>query len=292
LKVQGAVDEVMSAIKDRGMSLDQALSDYAERSTFGPKLRDELRRRVEGAVGNADAKSPDQQSSRPSIDHSILSPSGRVSKRSEKAAKERASLELFGPQGLARPQGPTQPTEQESLRRYAAELRGLAERGMKPIAYAKKAKELEDRANELDKANQPAPADTIRDDAAAGDQEKNSGAENIEFKPVSKQAGELQDRKKQVETWIEALKNRKPTTRYSEYPDKEVVSLLDQHAERIHRLRKWEREHGPLAEGDQERLDKDLVRQANWSKNMTTGKNLPMPTVVLKQSTKGSRLAS
>jgi hypothetical protein len=181
---------------------------------------------------------------------------------------------LFGPQGLARPQGPTQPTEQESLRRYAAELRGLAERGMKPIAYAKKAKELEDRANELDKANQPAPADTIRDDAAAGDQEKNSGAENIEFKPVSKQAGELQDRKKQVETWIEALKNRKPTTRYSEYPDKEVVSLLDQHAERIHRLRKWEREHGPLAEGDQERLDKDLVRHGELVKEYDHRKEL------------------
>lgn len=33
----------------------------------------------------------------PILDHGILSPSGRVSRRAEKAAKERVRKELFGP---------------------------------------------------------------------------------------------------------------------------------------------------------------------------------------------------
>lgn len=81
----------------------------------------------------------------PSIDHSILSPSGRISKRAEKAAKARATLELFGPNGLARPRA-EQPTESESLLRQAAELRELAARGMHPRSYIRKAEELERRA--------------------------------------------------------------------------------------------------------------------------------------------------
>ena len=89
----------------------------------------------------------------PTIDHSILSPSGRVSKRAEAAAKERARRELFG-DGLAYPTVP-QPTEAESLRRWAATLRSLAERGMKPKAYARKAAELEARADELEGAPGP-----------------------------------------------------------------------------------------------------------------------------------------
>ena len=90
----------------------------------------------------------------PTIDHSILSPSGRVSKRAEAAAKERTRRELFGEKGLERPTVP-QPTEAESLRRRAAELRSLAERGMKPKAYARKAAELEARADELEGAPGP-----------------------------------------------------------------------------------------------------------------------------------------
>jgi hypothetical protein len=45
---------------------------------------------------------------------------------------------------------PKQPSEVERLRRQAAELRGLAERGMKPRAYRKTADALELRAQELE----------------------------------------------------------------------------------------------------------------------------------------------
>lgn len=82
------------------------------------------------------------------IDHSILSPSGRVSKRQEKTAKERVRLELFGPNGLQRDK-PIQPSEAEALLRQAAELRQLASGGMKPRAYVKKAIELETKARFL-----------------------------------------------------------------------------------------------------------------------------------------------
>ena len=86
----------------------------------------------------------------PSIDHSILSPSGHVSKRARDAAMAREAARLF-PEGsnFLAPQV-QQPTEAERLRRHAAELRGLAERGMKPRAYAKLASELEAKAAALD----------------------------------------------------------------------------------------------------------------------------------------------
>jgi hypothetical protein len=87
--------------------------------------------------------------SRPSVDHSILSPNGRVSKRSKDVAMARTREALFGPGGLQRPQV-AQPSEAESLRRQAAELRRLAAGGMKPRAYAKKAAELEQRAAALE----------------------------------------------------------------------------------------------------------------------------------------------
>lgn len=79
---------------------------------------------------------------RPCIDHSVLSPSGHVSKRSREAALRRVSLELFGPEGLQ--QAPTpQPSERERDLRQAAQLRELAGRGMKPRAYLKEAQRLE-----------------------------------------------------------------------------------------------------------------------------------------------------
>lgn len=81
----------------------------------------------------------------PDIDHGILSPSGRVSKRFAAASKERARVELFGPAGLAHPRA-AQPDARESLLRQAQELRGLASRGMKPRAYVKQAEALEARA--------------------------------------------------------------------------------------------------------------------------------------------------
>ena len=77
----------------------------------------------------------------PVTDHGILSPSGRVSKRSRAAALERARRELFG-DGL-KPAPVPQPTEAEYLLRQAAELRALAARGMKPRAYLREAAQLE-----------------------------------------------------------------------------------------------------------------------------------------------------
>ena len=79
-------------------------------------------------------------------DHGMLSPSGHVSKRSRDAALERARVELFGTEGLQRPPVP-QPSEVEYLRRKASELRGLAQRGMKPRAYKRKADELDAQAD-------------------------------------------------------------------------------------------------------------------------------------------------
>ena len=80
----------------------------------------------------------------PTIDHSSLSPSGRVSKRSRALAIERARYELFG-DGLPMPTCP-QPTGAERLLRQAAELRALAARGMKPRAYMREAARLEVKA--------------------------------------------------------------------------------------------------------------------------------------------------
>lgn len=77
----------------------------------------------------------------PSIDHSILSPSGHVSKRARQAALERARQTLF-PEGLPAPSCP-QPTERDRLLRQAKELRDLAERGMHPRKYRKEADRLE-----------------------------------------------------------------------------------------------------------------------------------------------------
>lgn len=87
----------------------------------------------------------------PSIDHSILSPNGRVSKRSREAAMERVRKELFA--DIEDPQIFKPPTNAEkalSLRRTAENLRQLAARGMKPKAYVKAAAKLETEADVLD----------------------------------------------------------------------------------------------------------------------------------------------
>ena len=83
-------------------------------------------------------------------EHGLLSPSGRISKGAEKAAKDRLAKELFPPGFWDRKQGPPTKVEQiEYLHRQAGQLRGLASRGMKPRAYTKKADEYEAAANEL-----------------------------------------------------------------------------------------------------------------------------------------------
>lgn len=71
----------------------------------------------------------------------IASPSGNMSKAGLKRAQERVRQHLFG-EGLERA-GPIIRPEKEALMQQAKELRELAERGMKPRAYKKKAEELE-----------------------------------------------------------------------------------------------------------------------------------------------------
>ena len=84
----------------------------------------------------------------PSIDHSILSPSGRVSKRARKAALEREAKILFAGIDLNPPI--PQPTKAEALRRQANQLLELAARGMKPIAYKRLAAKLIKQAETLE----------------------------------------------------------------------------------------------------------------------------------------------
>ncbi len=79
----------------------------------------------------------------PSIDHGILSPSGKMSKRVRENYLERFRVELFGEKGMPSPGLPEQPSKRDRLLREATELRALAARGMKPRAYIKKAMELE-----------------------------------------------------------------------------------------------------------------------------------------------------
>jgi len=79
----------------------------------------------------------------------ISSPSGSMSGRAQAAAQERLRQQLFGREGLKPPE-PKQEKESANLRRNAKQLRDLAERGMKPRAYGKKAAEYEARAAELE----------------------------------------------------------------------------------------------------------------------------------------------
>ena len=84
----------------------------------------------------------------PSIDHSILSPSGKISKRARQAAIQREAEILFADVDLNPPV--KQPTEAERLRRQASQLLDLANRGMKPIAYKRLAAELIKQAETLE----------------------------------------------------------------------------------------------------------------------------------------------
>jgi hypothetical protein len=76
----------------------------------------------------------------------MSSPSGRMSKRARAAAEERLRVALFGEHGLQRMECP-QEAERDNLLRRAKQLRGLADRGMKPRAYLKGAQKLEALAN-------------------------------------------------------------------------------------------------------------------------------------------------
>ena len=87
----------------------------------------------------------------PSIDHGLLSPSGRISKRARAAALQREATRLFA--GVILQPPIPQPTQQEQYRQQAKRLRDLSDRGMKRRAYAKEANRLETLAAELDRVS-------------------------------------------------------------------------------------------------------------------------------------------
>lgn len=88
----------------------------------------------------------------PSIDHSLLSPSGRCSKRARDAAMKREAAKLFPPGFWDRP-APTleeqTKNKADELRRTAKTLRELAARGMCSRKYTREAAKLEEQANSL-----------------------------------------------------------------------------------------------------------------------------------------------
>lgn len=90
---------------------------------------------------------------RPTIDHSVLSPNGRVSQRARKAALERTRTELFPPGFWDAPERTPQQLATEravALRRAATNLRDLAQRGMSPKRHLRAAIALETEACKLD----------------------------------------------------------------------------------------------------------------------------------------------
>lgn len=86
----------------------------------------------------------------PSIDHSLLSPSGRVSKRARKAAEAREVARLFPPTPAPEPNPEAVKAAQGyALLRAAANLRELAARGMSTRKYLREAAKLEAQAEAL-----------------------------------------------------------------------------------------------------------------------------------------------
>ena len=86
----------------------------------------------------------------PSIDHSLLSPSGKCSQRAREAALKREAARLFPP-GFWDQAEPTPEAraaqEVIRLRRSAATLREMAARGMNAKRYTREAAQLETEAN-------------------------------------------------------------------------------------------------------------------------------------------------
>lgn len=87
----------------------------------------------------------------PSIDHSLLSPSGHMSARARKAAMRREVEQLFAGMVLT-PAPPRQPDKRERLLREAAQCRDLASRGFRPRAGIKQAEWCEQQAALLQNA--------------------------------------------------------------------------------------------------------------------------------------------
>ena len=83
------------------------------------------------------------------------SPSGHMSKAARKRADKRLELELFGPGGLKEIFRPTpivltNERKAELLRQRAADLRHLADGGMRPRVHRKEVARLEQEADDLD----------------------------------------------------------------------------------------------------------------------------------------------
>lgn len=93
----------------------------------------------------------------PAIDHSLLSPSGRMSKRARIAAEKREAARLFPPGYWDAPVMKSQASDAKRSRllRHAAELRALAARGMSPRKFARKAAALEAEAANLNTKETP-----------------------------------------------------------------------------------------------------------------------------------------
>ena len=84
---------------------------------------------------------------RPSIDHTILSPGGKVSRRAREAAIKREHDRLFPPSYWdTETPGETPEGRRERLLRLATMLRNLAERGMCTRKYMREAAKLEKEA--------------------------------------------------------------------------------------------------------------------------------------------------
>jgi len=80
---------------------------------------------------------------RPTIDHTLLSPSGRASKRARMAALRREAARLFPPGYWDDLRSVPQPSEEERARSQAARLREMADRGMSPRKFRREAAAIE-----------------------------------------------------------------------------------------------------------------------------------------------------
>lgn len=93
----------------------------------------------------------------PAVDHSGLSPSGRVSKRARKAWMDVQAARLFPPGYWDEPiQTPAEANAAKALRlrRSAATLREMADRGMSQARFRKQADALDAQADVLEGGRQ------------------------------------------------------------------------------------------------------------------------------------------
>lgn len=88
----------------------------------------------------------------PSIDHSLLSPNGHISKRARAAAMKKEADKLFPAGYWDKPEeseAEKATRKAETLRLTAKTLRGLAERGMNRHRYTYEALKLEEQATAI-----------------------------------------------------------------------------------------------------------------------------------------------